>query len=141
MTEAHFAHEVSSVRAARLFACEALDDIDPAVREMVAAVVGELASNSVRHAATGFTVGVEREPAFILIEVTDAGAGLPVPRSPGPADPSGRGLQIVTALAAQWGTTARPGGAGKTVWARLASGPGASASSTSHNQRERVGGS
>ena len=43
--------------------------------------------------------------------------GLPVPAEPGATDVHGRGLQIIAALADEWGC--QPAPLGKTVWARL----------------------
>jgi two-component sensor histidine kinase len=119
VSEARFAMDVSSVRAARVFACAAVGEVSPEVIEVVAAIVGELAANAIRHAATGFVVRVERHDARIGIEVADVGGGMPVERSPGQTDPSGRGLQIVRALADEWGVRQRAGEPGKEVWASL----------------------
>ena len=126
MRESRFTLDLGSVRAARLFACAAVGDAPADVLEVVAAIVGELAANAVRHAATGFVVRVESDERRIRVEVADVGAGLPVAKSPGPADPSGRGLQLVSALADDWGVGDATGEPGKAVWATLwLDGPGA----------------
>ena len=52
------------------------------------------------------------------IEVTDDVAGWPRVRAASPDDPSGRGLQLVAALAEGWGVS-RVRGGGKLVWATV----------------------
>ncbi|UNO41975.1 ATP-binding protein [Streptomyces sp. MST-110588] len=86
-------------------------------------LIAELASNAVL-AATG--PGREIEVCWtldpgtgaLLMEVSDAGAGRPVVRTPGVEDEHGRGMVLVEALADEWGVRER-GGIGKTVWARV----------------------
>jgi hypothetical protein len=98
---------------------EAIADVPGDVSDTVALIASELATNSVRHAASGFEIRIEQHPDRIHIEVEDDGVGEPVLRSPGPTDTSGRGLQIVTALADDWGVIPRPDAPGKTVWAMI----------------------
>lgn len=80
----------------------------------------ELAANAVLHSDSRrpggtFTVRVESRPgAHVRVEVEDGG-GPWTALAPDPA--SGRGLDIVRALAAGWGVTTSP--AGRTVWARF----------------------
>jgi anti-sigma regulatory factor (Ser/Thr protein kinase) len=82
--------------------------------------ISELAANAVLHSNSRrpggtFTVRIESCPgAYIRIEVEDDG-GPWMARAPDPA--SGRGLDIIRALAAEWGVTASP--AGRSVWARI----------------------
>lgn len=118
MNEARFTLDVASVRAARRFAALAVSRTSPDVVEVVEAIVSELAANAVRHAGTGYAVRVILEHDCVLIEVADEGVGVPVARTPGASDPSGRGLQIVGALADEWGVREHPG-EGKTVWATV----------------------
>ncbi|WP_037910972.1 ATP-binding protein [Actinacidiphila yeochonensis] len=95
------------------------------VSESAALVVSELAANAARHGRVrgrkfrlALTAGGE---GTLRIEVSDArGERLP---QPGRADSggiaeSGRGLLLVEALSAAWGTTPYPP-SGKTVWACL----------------------
>lgn len=83
-------------------------------------MVSELAANCVVHAATDFEISVDRSAGFVRVEVTDAGDGQPAVKWPDPLQPKGRGLQIVSALADQWGVQPSPdGAAGKTVWFTL----------------------
>ena len=109
-----FPHALASVPAARLFVAAQLDEVDPDLVQDVLLMVSELASNSVRHAGTPFTVGIETDDDCIRVEVTDEGGGDAALRSPNALEPSGRGLLIVDKLSDEWGVNpARPG---KVVW-------------------------
>jgi anti-sigma regulatory factor (Ser/Thr protein kinase) len=118
MNERTFPNHAASVALARRFTHEALDDVDLAVSEEVVLMVSELVSNSVRHAASDFTVAVDRRGDEITVNVTDGGSGRPALRAPALTDQSGRGLRIVQAFADSWGVTDSDG-AGKTVWFRV----------------------
>ncbi|MDQ6607357.1 MAG: ATP-binding protein [Actinomycetota bacterium] len=113
-----FSAEPQSVGAARRFAVAALDDAPLDVLEAVKLMVSELATNSIRHAETGFQLTICRAQGAIRVEVTDHAGGTPVMRSPGPEDPSGRGLRIVAMLSEAWGVD-RAAAVGKTVWFTL----------------------
>lgn len=83
----------------------------------VAIVVGELATNAVRHAGSGFTVSLMLAMDAVRIQVEDA---RPLAGSPG--DPplpvwADHGLGLVDAVSARWGV--QPADGGKTVWAEL----------------------
>lgn len=86
----------------------------------VALVVSELATNAVIHSASGMPGGVvdvlvDIELDAVAVAVVDQGPALvPAMR---PDGESGRGLQIVTALADAYEVTTTP--AGRTVWCRL----------------------
>lgn len=110
-----FSAEPQSVGAARRFAVTVLGDGDSEVLEAVKLMVSELATNSIRHAQTGFHMTICRSQGAIRVEVTDHAGGTPRLRSPGPEDPSGRGLQIVAMLSEAWGVE-RAQARGKTVW-------------------------
>ncbi|MYT31254.1 ATP-binding protein [Streptomyces sp. SID8354] len=85
-------------------------------------VLSELLTNAVRHTRVSRGREIEtrysREPQGIRIEVHDAAQNWPQPRMPDVY--GGRGLTIVAALAACWGTEVRDGGVGKAVWAVIA---------------------
>ncbi|MER7111482.1 ATP-binding SpoIIE family protein phosphatase [Streptomyces sp. NPDC000229] len=82
-------------------------------------VVGELVTNAVLHAegARRIAVRLVRTEA-LLCEVTDDGHTLPALLSAGTADEYGRGLRVVSALAAEWGASRT--GDGTSVWCELA---------------------
>ncbi|MCU1455486.1 MAG: Response regulator receiver [Acidimicrobiales bacterium] len=119
--ERTFPNEMTSVPAARLFVAAQLDHVDPDVVQDVLLMVSELASNSVRHAGTRFTVAVETGTRGIRVEVADEGAGVAALRTPGLLEPSGRGLLIVDKLSDDWGV--QPMKPGKRVWFTVADRP------------------
>ena len=126
-----FAPEPASSRAARAFVRDHLShagvDVWPA--ELL---VSELVANVIEHVALDFTVHISVDP--VRVSVTDPGSadGVRVIVA-ADDDDRGRGLLLVSELAARWGVTPHPEG-GKTVWFELApttpgatsrSGPGA----------------
>jgi anti-sigma regulatory factor (Ser/Thr protein kinase) len=113
-----------SVHAARRFATDALIGCPAPTVEAVELLVSELATNCIRHERTSFHITILRSGQEIRVEVTDSGAGTPSMRSPGPNEPSGRGLQIVDMLSGSWGVQPEKP-SGKTVWFTLADSTGA----------------
>jgi anti-sigma regulatory factor (Ser/Thr protein kinase) len=107
-----------SVHAARRFATDALAGLPAEAMESAELMISELATNCIRHERMSFYVTISRLPSQIRVEVTDSGSGVPTMRSPGPNDPSGRGLQIVDMLSTEWGIEPEVP-AGKTVWFSL----------------------
>jgi anti-sigma regulatory factor (Ser/Thr protein kinase) len=119
-----FPRRPESVAAARRFVKQALRGTATDVLDVVELMVSELATNCVRHTNTAFDLTVDRAKGLIRVEVTDRAGGTPTMRSPGPQDPTGRGLQIVNMLSDSWGVESRPT-TGKTVWFTLAATPAA----------------
>ncbi len=107
-----------SVHAARRFATDALAGLPAEALESAELMVSELATNCIRHERTSFYVTISRRAGEVRVEVTDSGSGVPTMRSPGPNEPSGRGLQIVDMLSDEWGIEPEVP-AGKTVWFSL----------------------
>jgi two-component sensor histidine kinase len=107
------------VREARTLLRDALDGCPAA--DDIAVCASELMTNSVLHSASGkpggtFTIRAEFHPGdYARIEVVDNGG--PWVRHP-PQDGRGHGLDIVEALAAEWGIDGSPD-RGWTVWARF----------------------
>ncbi len=116
MKRRKFPSAPASVADARQFVVDAVGGAPRRVVEAAAIAVSELATNCVRHAGTDFTVGVERMPDRLRVEVADTGAGVPALCSPDPSEPSGRGLLLVWALADDWGVNAPDDRPGKSVW-------------------------
>jgi anti-sigma regulatory factor (Ser/Thr protein kinase) len=98
-----FPHSTESVPAARHLATATLRDAPEEVVFAVEPMVSELVTNCIRHTESGFQLTIEHTPQQIRVEVTDAGAGRPAVRSPGPTDAEGRGLRIVESLSDDWG--------------------------------------
>jgi anti-sigma regulatory factor (Ser/Thr protein kinase) len=108
--------EAASVPAAREFVRAQSHDVAPELREILELCVSELATNCVLHARTSFTIRYLDQPACVRIEVSDTGAGMPVVQQPSRTDRHGRGLQVVSGLADNWGVHAATQSPGKTVW-------------------------
>jgi anti-sigma regulatory factor (Ser/Thr protein kinase) len=104
---------------ARRFVAHALTLVEREEAEPDAAlVVSELVGNACRYARGRITIRVEVEPSeALLFEIEDDGPGEPHLCTGQSVDAAGRGLQIVSAIAARWGT--RPTEGGKIVWAEL----------------------
>ncbi len=78
----------------------------------------ELVTNAVLHAGTDVALDVESWDHLLRIEVTDASAAMPKPRSDDPhLGTTGRGLALVKRLSSTWGVTPRE--PGKCVWFEL----------------------
>jgi len=89
-----------------------------AVGDDAAVVLSELATNAVIHARTDFTVRLSPSGKQALrLSVTDGSTQMPRRVTSRDAT-SGRGLQLIDALSAEWGATVN-GVEGKTVWAVL----------------------
>jgi anti-sigma regulatory factor (Ser/Thr protein kinase) len=82
-------------------------------------VVTELVSNGIDHGEGLITLTVSRRDSGMLVEVHDESPKQPQVRPVDPSSARGRGMQLVKALSARWGTT--PDGRGKVVWAELES--------------------
>jgi len=77
-------------------------------------IVSELVTNAVRYGGSAYALRLEKREGQVYGEVFDPGEGVPRPQ---PADMdaiSGRGLQIVGAIADEWGVTTTDNG--KVVW-------------------------
>jgi anti-sigma regulatory factor (Ser/Thr protein kinase) len=95
-----------------LAGCPAADEVILCLSELAANAV--LHSDSRRPGGT-FTVRIDSCPgAYLRVEVDDDGGPW---LAPAPDPGSGRGLDIIRVLAADWGVATRP--AGRTVWARF----------------------
>jgi anti-sigma regulatory factor (Ser/Thr protein kinase) len=122
MSRRSFDKSLQSVGAARRFARDALHDLRPDSLEEIELMVSELATNCIRHSKTTFDVAIARSAKYVRVEVTDRAGGKPKVRSPGPEDPSGRGLKIVEMLSDDWGVDYHHDD-GKTVWFTINAAP------------------
>ena len=100
-----FRADPAAAGRARRFVIDLLADQSRDVIEAAELMVSELVTNVIRHAPGPFTVRVMTDEDKLRIEVTDRGEGWPQRRNPGAGEPTGRGLQIVQALSAQWQVT------------------------------------
>jgi anti-sigma regulatory factor (Ser/Thr protein kinase) len=81
-------------------------------------LTSEVVTNAVLHAGGTIVVRVTCRPPAVRVEVEDSNGQLPVAADPPHASTGGRGLQLVEALASDWGTTRD--GPGKVVWFEVA---------------------
>jgi CheY-like chemotaxis protein/anti-sigma regulatory factor (Ser/Thr protein kinase) len=77
----------------------------------------ELVANAVIHARSAVTVTVRSAEERLRVEVSDTGAGALTMREANMEATGGRGLLLIEALSAAWGTSAD--GDGKLVWFEL----------------------
>jgi CheY-like chemotaxis protein/anti-sigma regulatory factor (Ser/Thr protein kinase) len=116
---ADFDADVRSVPKAREFVRRVLQRWDRGtLADDASLVVTELASNAVLHAGSSYQVRLTASPGSLRIEVTDGDTGTPEPQPFSATAESGRGIVIVSAVAASWGIDAVPG-RGKVTWAEL----------------------
>ena len=105
-------------RARRL--TDGLSDIGPRMRDDVALVISELASNACLHGTPPITVTLLEDDGCVRVEVRDNGAELPMRPRFNLDAMTGRGFALVAAVSSRWGVDPHPD-AGKTVWAELSS--------------------
>lgn len=107
--------------SARRFVAAALGrwGAGPRLVEVATLLTSELVTNAYRHASTAARVVVRRvgRGASVVVEVHDEGSGQLQLRPLGHESESGRGLQIVAALADRWGSGAMADGS--LVWFEL----------------------
>ncbi|MGH9042456.1 MAG: ATP-binding protein [Acidimicrobiia bacterium] len=88
--------------------------VDEKVTGIVELLTSEVVTNALLHARGAEELSVYVWPTVIRVEVDDPSALLPTRRRAGVDAVSGRGLNIVNALARSWGV--EPGPRGKRVW-------------------------
>ncbi len=108
----------ASIADARAFVLGALPPLPGPTGAVVALLTSELATNAVKYGGGRFTLQVTPTRGTVRVEVADPSDRTPTMRTPGPTEPSGRGLQIVADLADSWGVS-RDGDDGKVVWFEL----------------------
>ena len=115
---------LASAPAARHRLADALeaDGLPSTVVADACLVFSELVGNAVRHGRAlpdgGVQVGWAVADGQLCLEVLDGGGRQPTRRDARDADPGGRGLAIVDAVAAEWGVR-HPSPSRTEVWARL----------------------
>jgi anti-sigma regulatory factor (Ser/Thr protein kinase) len=82
-----------------------------------ALVLTELAANAVLHACSPFSISVSSKDSVLRIAVGDRGPLAGGPAGQGLIPRPGRGLGLIDAISARWGTAVLTGG--KIVWAEL----------------------
>lgn len=112
-----FPMAVESVEAARTFVTETLAHCDKEIIEIARLLTTELATNAVIHAQTAFDIRLSRHGSLVRVAISDDSAETPTMRPMRRSAPSGRGLLLLNALAAEWGVDTSP--PGKIVWFQL----------------------
>ena len=98
--------EPASVGQARRFIRGVLRDWDlDDLVDTVALLTSELATNAVLHARTAFAVVVSRTQSSVRVDVLDGSLVSPRTRTPTPTAATGRGVNMVAAMADHWGAT------------------------------------
>ncbi len=120
--EREFAADVNAPARARAFTvAELTGAVGTASRTLcddALLIVSELVTNAVRAGGRRVRLLLSLDPDCLHIRVSDDAVGWPTPRTARPDDPDGRGLQMINAIASDWGVVARDEG-GKHVWAVL----------------------
>jgi anti-sigma regulatory factor (Ser/Thr protein kinase) len=97
------------------------DRVPPRVLEDAGLLVSELVTNAVTHGQVGpearLGLRLRVEDGKVRIEVRDEGLGFAAAAAPGPDDPGGYGLFLVTQIADAWGIA--ESGDPTTVWFEL----------------------
>jgi hypothetical protein len=98
--------EPASVGQARRFVRGVLADWKlESLVDTVTLLTSELATNAVLHARTGFAVVVSVSAREVRVDVLDGSAVTPRSRQPSLTAATGRGVNMVAALADHWGAT------------------------------------
>jgi anti-sigma regulatory factor (Ser/Thr protein kinase) len=93
-----------SVRVARSLADSIAHQADPERVDDLRLIISELATNVVQHAGSdSLEVRLEADGGRARVEIIDRGPGFTSVPPGDPAEPRGRGLPIVRAIADAWG--------------------------------------
>ncbi len=103
-----------SVAELRRFAVRACQGNTEEVRDTVALLVSEVATNALVHGTGDVELRVLPGDAVVRVEVGDGSPRTPQPRQASDDAEGGRGLALVDALSSSWGTRESPNG--KVVW-------------------------
>jgi hypothetical protein len=83
-------------------------------------LASELVTNGIVHAKHPVSTCLSgRRGGIVRIEVYDPAPALPQARQAAADEEAGRGLALLDALAADWGTRLHPKAGGKSVWCEL----------------------
>lgn len=127
----------AAARDARSFLTEALAECSDWCVETARLLVSEIVTNAVLHACTPMVLRVTLGLDQVRVELSD---GQPLgldPKHYGPHAETGRGLQLLAALAEEWGV--EPTVEGKTVWFTLRLAPAARAREPAPAKAELAG--
>lgn len=106
--------EIASCSTARRFVQERLADAPDEVRDDASLLISEVVTNSILHTNGPVTVEVQERDGGYRIAVSDRSKRPPTEKGYRTDDATGRGLQLLSSLAAAWGWERLD--AGKVVW-------------------------
>ena len=107
-----------NVARARSFAVEHASSIGrKETTDVVELLVCELVTNAILHAGTHVNLRMSYEDGLLRVEVRDASSAMARKRHYGGEATTGRGLELIEALATDWGIDSNS--QGKTVWFTL----------------------
>jgi anti-sigma regulatory factor (Ser/Thr protein kinase) len=115
--EFEFDADPTQVTAARHRVLEAAQQLGCSDLDGVQLAVSELIANAVEHGRGPVTIRASRDGDRLRIAVHDCGPGEPTVEEHSMLAERGRGMLIVSSLAASWGFDV--GAQGKTVWAEF----------------------
>ena len=101
---------------ARRLVAAALGAWPPHRRALVQLLTSEVVTNAVLYGEGRIQIGVGLDADAVRVEVSDEGAGRPVPAPPDAWGEHGRGLLMVDAVSHEWGVDELDEGQGKVVW-------------------------
>ena len=114
----HLPNSVTSPALARTLLGQALAERPVEVIETAQLLVSELVTNAILHAETPLVLQIHPASSGFRVTVQDNSPDRPIPEQDANSDSdSGRGLQLVDALATDWGCETLP--TGKRVWFEL----------------------
>ncbi|WP_433200014.1 SpoIIE family protein phosphatase [Dactylosporangium sp. CS-047395] len=120
IAQRRFRGDAVSASAARRFAADVL--IAWGERRLVddtLLLLDEVITNAIQHTVGAVVVRLDLVPDRLRVTVADRSERLPHPRRAGADSENGRGLLIISSIAAAWGSEALPAG-GKEVWFEVA---------------------
>lgn len=110
--------EPRAPRDARHFVADALrDEVPGDMAEVAVLLTSELVTNAVVHARTAMRLEVDLDAGTLRVGVVDEAPRTPALRRANDARLTGRGMNLVDALAGEWGVEPTP--PGKKVWFEL----------------------
>ena len=107
---------------ARRFVRDSIGPVPRRISDDAILLTSELVTNAVRHGAGEIHCCLWTGPTVVRVEVSDAGSSFPTPVDVDADALSGRGLHIVSTVAARWGAAPDPSNQGKTVWFEIETG-------------------
>lgn len=110
--------ETSEVRRARRFVADVAAGSCASVGETAVLLTSELVTNAIIHGRSEARLQVWADPRMIRVEVGDDNSRPPALQTTVDAALDGRGLQILTIVADDWGVY--PSDIGKVVWFEVA---------------------